>query len=393
MNQFVIRKLVFIILAVSVLAIASFFIIGPAELSESLGFRLRQAGLIPDDKFTVRDETSGIAGAQLFRFDENGRLKYSQSDSFIPLNNPEWRASAEADHMKPEDPVLGLHIDGRSWAIPWWIIKNHHVANLTLDGQPVMIAFCELCSGGVAFDPVVNGRRLNFRQEGQYNGSILLADYETKSYWAPFTGEALEGPLKGTTLNQMKLVQCRWKQWLELYPRSWIAYGPESLRRGHGASYTPGDHDNSTFMHLLLRPIDKRRPGNEGVLGVAIRDQTRAYPLSALDARAVDGEPSVVVNDTLGRDEIVIFHQRGSWLTTVFNRQLDGETLQFALDKDGRFTDSAYHSHWSYDGEALDGAAAGRKLSYVRSQVEEWYIWAAFHPATSIFESWPSKAR
>ena len=100
---------------------------------------------------------------------------------------------------------------------------------------------------------------------------------------------------------------------------------------------------------------------------------------------------NIAVNDTIGKERVVILYQRGSWLTTAFSRRVRGKTLQFATDKDGRFIDSIYHSHWSYEGEALDGPVAGQKLSDVASQVEDWYIWAAFHATTSIFSSRPVK--
>jgi hypothetical protein len=286
--------------------------------------------------------------------------------------------------MKPEDPVLGLHFQGNSWAIPWWIIKNHHVANLTFDGQPVLIAFCENCSSGIAFDPIINGRRFTFHIAGVFNGSILLGDYETNSYWTPFTGEALEGPLKGTKLKQLGLVQCRWNQWRQIHPQGLVAYGRQQLREGHSADRAPGGAD-VYFLRLLRRPLDKRLPFNDPVLGVTCGNETRAYPLSILDIVGDRNGQSAVLNDSIGENEIVILHLRGSWFTTVFSRRLNGKTLQFTLNPNGQFTDSIHHSHWSYQGEALDGPVAGQKLAYVRSQVEEWYIWAAFHPATAIY--------
>src|SRR5262249_23018959 len=155
-----------------------------------------------------------------------------------------------------DDPVLGLNFHGNSWALPWWIIKNHHVANLVLEGEPVLIAFCENCSSGIALDPVVNGRRLTFHITGMYNGSILLADYETKSYWTPFTGEALEGPLKGSTLKQLALVQCRWSEWLDLHPQGLVAYGSQELRQGHSFNIDAPGRGDARMLYLLRKPVD-----------------------------------------------------------------------------------------------------------------------------------------
>ena len=56
-----------------------------------------------------------------------------------PLENPVWLSADQDGHMRPEDPVLGILLDRGAWAIPWWIIKNHHVANLMLERCPIMV--------------------------------------------------------------------------------------------------------------------------------------------------------------------------------------------------------------------------------------------------------------
>ena len=384
------RRIMLVLVLVGGLAGVTWYILTPAT---GLRYFISQTwpGLIPDDEVLVTDNASGIAGAELFQFDERGRLKYSHAAWTVPLNDPDWRASADADHMRPDDWTLGLYFHGKSWAIPSWIIKNHHVANLTLDGQPVAIAFCEKCSSGLALDPVANGRRLTFHVAGVYNGSILISDYETKSYWTPFIGEALEGPLKGATMKHLQLIQCRWRDWLQVHPEGLVAYGAQNLRKGHGDYHTFGD-DDAGFVRLLRKPLDKRLRFNELVLGVTTGSEARAYPLSILDALSDGDQKNVVVNDTLGSEDIVILHQRGSWLTTVFSRRLGEKTLQFVVEEDGSFVDSIYHSRWNYQGEALDNPIAGQRLTYITSRVEKWYIWPAYYPTTSIFGNTSAKA-
>lgn len=303
-----------------------------------------------------------------------------------PLNSPVvWRTVDDAAHMKPDDPVLGVHLQNKSWALPWWIMKNHHVANLTLDNQPVLINFCELCSSASAFNPIVEGKKYTFRWMGIYNGSILVSDYETDSFWAPFSGEALQGLLKGLRLDPLPLYQCTWSEWLNLHPNSLVVYGEERMREGHGHSQRPGKSSrgsaNRGFFRSLLRPLDKRLPANEFVLGVQVNGQARAYPLSVLN------QVGSVVNDTLGHTNIVVLHRPGTTLAIAFSRELDGETLTFERAGNGEVVDRKYKGRWTYAGESYDSPLAGRKLSFVFSGVEEWYIWAAYHPETEIFDS------
>jgi hypothetical protein len=55
-----------------------------------------------------------------------------------PLEEVEWLPAAADDHMRPDDTVVGMIVDRKAYAIPWWVMKNHHVANLVLDGTPIM---------------------------------------------------------------------------------------------------------------------------------------------------------------------------------------------------------------------------------------------------------------
>ena len=67
------------------------------------------------------------------------RDAHGQRHSFhTPLGNPRWLASTDDAHMRPSDTILGLALEEGAWAIPWWIIKNHHVANFILQNLPVM---------------------------------------------------------------------------------------------------------------------------------------------------------------------------------------------------------------------------------------------------------------
>ena len=43
-----------------------------------------------------------------------------------PLNDPVWRDTS--DHLRDDDPVLGLYMNRRAWALPWWIMKDPHLA-------------------------------------------------------------------------------------------------------------------------------------------------------------------------------------------------------------------------------------------------------------------------
>jgi len=300
----------------------------------------------------------------------------------VPLDQPIWRSAAAADHMRPEDPVVGFVLNGNSWAIPWWILKNHHAANLTLAGQPLLVTLCERCSSAAAFDPRVRGRRLTFRIVGMYNGTHILGDDQSGTLWTPFVGEAVSGRLVGIRLRRLPAYQAHWKDWRAWHPETLVAFGAERLRGGHSSVDRPGLSFIDREMRETLVRWDDRLPASDLVLGVRVGRHARAYALEDL------GRSGGVLQDSLGGEPIVILHRRGTLLAAAFRRRLDNQPLAFELR--GRlFVDRQSGSAWGLDGVAGSGPLAGRRLAYVPSGVEEWYQWAAANPDTEIYRARP----
>jgi len=296
-----------------------------------------------------------------------------------PLNDPVWTDAY--DHLRDDDPVLGLYLNRQARALPWWIMKNHHVANLALDGLPVLVTLCEMCSGASAFRAEVEGRRLAFRLRGMYNATILVADSPTNSLWSPFTGVALEGAMRGAVLERLPLSQCLWSEWLAMHPTTQVLYGEQALRDGHGSGFSPGSPGIAPpFRATLVRPLDERLPHNTLVLGVEKGASARAYPLETL-ARI-----GPVLNDSLGAAEIVVRCRPGTFQALAFYRQVGDRLLNFACSETGAVFDEQTGSVWNEMGEAVSGPLAGTQLEYLESGVEEWYAFAAYHPDTEIFE-------
>jgi hypothetical protein len=322
------------------------------------------------DKFGKHDE---LPYARLYRAE---RLADYWAQ---PLNGPRWTDGD--DHLRGDDPVLGLYTNHQARALPWWIMKNHHVANLAFDDLPVLVTLCEMCSGAAAFRPVVDRRRLMFRLRGQYNATILLEDDSTHSLWSPFTGAALAGPLRGAMLERLPLWQCLWHEWRTLHPTSLVLYGEQSLREGHGCEYSPGSPGiGPGFRRSLAHPVDERLPHNTLVLGVENGASARAYPLQRL------AQIGPTLNDAIGGTQIVIRCRPGTLHALAFYRRVGERVLSFAASATGEVYDEETRSVWNDMGEAIAGPLIGAQLQYFKSGVEEWYAFAAYHPGAGIFE-------
>jgi hypothetical protein len=296
-----------------------------------------------------------------------------------PLNDPVW--TDVYDHLRDDDPVLGLYLGRRAWALPWWIMKNPHVANLAFDDRPVLVTLCPMCSSASAFRAEVEGQPLFFRVRGQYNGTILLEDRSTDSLWSPFTGVALAGAMRGAVLERIPLSLCLWSEWLAMHPTTMVLFAEQASRerRGNASPGSPGI--TREFRATLVRPLDERLPHNTLVLGVESGANARAYPLEAL-ARI-----GPVLNDSLGGAEMVVRCRPGTFQALAFHRRVGERVLVFGYCETGGVYDEQTGSVWNEMGEAVSGPLAGTQLVYLESGVGEWYEFAAYHPDTEIFEA------
>jgi hypothetical protein len=296
-----------------------------------------------------------------------------------PLIDPPLVAADRAEHMRDDDVVLGLSVDADARAYPWWIMDNHHVANETVGGRPVVLLLCEMCSTAVAFDPVVEGRRLTFEQRHIFNGTITLDDLQTGSVWSPYLGTAIRGPLEGKRMDMVPLWQMEWRAWQQLHPDTRVLADGLGSREGHGSDHTIGSPTVGGGMRRTMARWDDRLPHNTLVLGVTMEGRARAYPLDVLRKR------SGVIEDQVSGVPIVAFLHlaEGSYGATAFDRRLDDTTLTFEA-RPGGPADKETGSLWNVEGRAESGPLAGRQLRFVPSHVSEWYVWATNFPGIEI---------
>jgi hypothetical protein len=107
-----------------------------------------------------------------------------------------------------------------------------------------------------------------------------------------------------------------------------------------------------------------------------------------------------VINDTVGGQDVVALWQPGAasaldqsriddsrdvGMAALYSRDLDGQTLTFALDADGTIRDEQTGSAWNVFGTALDGALAGSQLQQIIAGTHFWFAWAAFQPETAVY--------
>lgn len=318
-----------------------------------------------------------------------------QSYGFKTMDNPKMVSAAEATFMKDENYVLGVTVEGESRAYPTRFMGWHHGVNDRVKDTPYAVTFCSVCNTGIAYDLRMEGKQRFLDFYGLYNGVVVLCDRETESAFIQAEGRFVKGPLTGSRLKHIALLNTTWAQWKKLHPDTKVM-SPDSPFNSH---YRPADAPETrerknlspffigtlTRGDLRLKPFDMVVGLTQPVGGetAAAKIRYRAYPVQAvLDAGGV-------VNDVADGEPVAVFAEPTSRAGAAVSRMLDGKTLTFEgrKDADGQvaYYDKETGSRWNLEGKAESGPLAGKTLKTLIHNQSYWYGWSAYFPETSVF--------
>jgi hypothetical protein len=263
-------------------------------------------------------------------------------DGIPALSDPAFVAPSDTLPWRPDDLLMTLDLDGRSYAYPVGIMNWHEIVNHEIDGRPVLVTFCPLCGTGMIFDPVVDGETLTFGVSGLlHNSDLLMYDHQTLSLWSQIPGKAIAGPMAGKVLDRIRGRHELWGKWLQ---RDAGERRVLSTETGYERDYlrSPyGDYDHSDRLYFPVSEESRRYHPKTWVIGLEINGEARVWPFPELD------DASTPVKDVIGEQPVTIHY------------------------------DPDVPSAWVIDD-------AGNELAATRAF---WFAWYTFHPETTIFRA------
>ncbi|MFW6039007.1 MAG: DUF3179 domain-containing (seleno)protein [bacterium] len=142
------------------------------------------------------------------------RLNYGLGrEAFPALIEPEFVSAEQADAwLEDGDRVLVVKVGDEVKAYSIDLLTRHEVVNDTVGGEPIFAAYCILADLGAVYSRTIKGHTLTFALSGYtyadpevWDGmdAFVLWDRDTESLWWPPIGEAVSGPLMGTSLPLM----------------------------------------------------------------------------------------------------------------------------------------------------------------------------------------------
>src|SRR5688572_20832542 len=224
---------------------------------------------------------------------------------YTAIHHPEFVPASEATFLQDDDILVGITRGEVAKAYPAADLAQHGAVFDKMPDGPVSVTWCGVCNTGIVFRAEVKGRTLHFQYDRMVGANEVQKDMETGSSWQQATGEAIDGPLKGTRLTLYPAVRTTWAEWRKRYPHTLV------LKPMPGYAERMADRSRRIKANTRVAPegapngalaVDPRLPARETVAGLEVGRDSVAYPFSALRIARV-------VNDRVGGQPIVIVHQ------------------------------------------------------------------------------------
>ena len=206
-------------------------ITGEAIVGSMTGTKLK---FIPAPMVSWADFRESFADGQVLSRDTGFARSYGRAPyrGYDALDNRPFLFTGQIDsRLVAMERVVGLAFGDEVVAYPFMLFESHPVVNDTVGGQDIAIFYVggtlsafdgagasasrQVGSTGV-FDPNLDGQKLTFRVE-----SHRIVDDQTGSTWN-ILGKAIDGPLQGSTLEQVAHANHFWFAWSAFNPETEI---------------------------------------------------------------------------------------------------------------------------------------------------------------------------
>lgn len=305
-------------------------------------------------------------------------------DAIPPLYEPRFETADSARWLSQHDIVLGYAAGGEAFAYPIKILNFHEIASHEVDGIPIIATYCPLCRSGVVYDRRVDGEPLLFgNTSALYQSDMVMLDHQTGSYWVQVSGEAVVGPLSGTSLTVLPSQTTTWGEWRDQHPASFVLSQKTGFDRDYTRDPFAGYREQLNRTGRFAFPVtdavnDPRLDPGTAVLGVEVGEQVHAYSLDDLGNAAV--------NEQVGETAVVVFSSNRGPTGAAYLAEVNGRLLTFSF-VDGHYEDNETRSQWNLSGVATGGELEGTQLEALPVRSSLWFALIASFPDLELHVS------
>jgi hypothetical protein len=292
------------------------------------------------------------------RFLPRGRIASLDAPQFV---------AASAAAIPPEAWVLGVVFDGKARAYSLNLLNRHEVVNDLYGDRPVAVIWCPLANAGAVYARRIQSRDLHFEPSGVLmNGSIVVQDKETDTFWPIILGAAAVGPLKGTRLETLPgAVKIQWKDWVRQHPDTLVLSegGAEHIENNPYQTYT-----DSAYGFKGIAPTDLRLKAKDPVFAFELGQKKFAAPFAGFEegrAFVVEGTP------------VFLYRPRG--VAVYYSTRAYSSAAGFE-EKNGAWVDKRTGARF----DTTRGGFVGSEPPPLKGFDTFWYIWSLTYPDTAL---------
>jgi hypothetical protein len=309
-------------------------------------------------------------------------IRGSDNDFIPSIDDPEFIPVSAADHILPDDLVLGISIKGEYRAYPITILNYHEVINEEFASGEVMISYCPLTGSSAAWSRNLQGISSSFGvSKFIYNSNHLLYDRVSYGHWLPLKNTCVNGELEGFKTEAYNIIEITWENWKTTFPSSKVLSEPTLYPYDYSTDQYSA-YRNSDTLYYSINPFNPMLSPKEKVHGVIVSKRIKAYKYTSF------GDSTTIIHDNFqGRSIVVIGNYKKRFVVSYERRIPGGPELDFTPSYDAPNILMQDNEGNKYDifGLAVDGPGKGQALQPIQSISGYWFAVAAMYPEPIIY--------
>lgn len=290
-----------------------------------------------------------------------------QLNLFPLANQPKFNSVSEVI-LADGELVAMINIGNEVRVYPYAFTNPFEVINDVVNSVNISVSYCPITKSGICFNRNVNNDVSNFRASGYlFKDNLMPYDEETETIWSQMLQQAVFGPLKGTRLNTINLIETKWSTVKENFDFAKVFVGDKNGFAKNLNAPGPGGGDDvngadapedGNFVYGVFYK------SNSNDLGIFEYDQfsgTKIYDLT-------DGNRNIIVVGEASKGIVSSYYtaEQGQF------EELHGEFPIVMINKNN-------NSKYNIFGVAVSGPDAGQRLESPRSFVAIWWAWKEFY--------------
>ena len=258
--------------------------------------------------------------------------------TFVPVPEAEefMQRSLELAHFGPESyasvdeiNVLVLETDNGAYAYSdYYLLQPHVVKGDTIDGEEVIMTYCGLTNLGIAYSPIIEGKKLDLTVMTQLKNNLVLFDKNSGEPIQQIWG-TMESDETKQAMKEWPTIRMPFSSFKKLYPEGKVfineiadfeknpvlAIWDRLVRHvmmlwGVGLNWV--DNDKPAFPTIDFK--DKRLPMKELIYSISLNGDHVVYSKDFVKAQGN------IINVIIGGEDVVVdYDEEFNSLTAFFN--------------------------------------------------------------------------